>query len=270
MELLPEQFWANNQVLVQGGQRAQATLARAGIPSLVLKGAAMIRRYYPDPSLRSMGDYDVLVPSSAGRAALELLQGQGWRDADGKSPDRVQGQHGRPLQHPDHPGWSLDLHWYALSECRWPGADDGFWQRSQEGLLDPADELIVLCCQACRLKARSAWMLDATYLLEHVPDWTVLREECRARHVEIPVAIALGFLRRELGLGVPELGLASSGWTDRLYFHSKQSGPAALLLVTDFLRTRRPLSSFLDYLVERWGLSSKRSLPRELARRMRR
>lgn len=83
--------------------------------------------------------------------------------------------------------------------------------------------------------------------------------------LEIPVGIALG---RELGLPVPDLGL-SACWSDRLFFHTKQNGPAALLVITDFLRRQRPLWSFLDFLVERWGLSGLGELPRELLRRVR-
>lgn len=55
-----------------------AALADAGIDALLLKGPATARRFYTDPSLRSFGDADVLVPRRAFRAALGLLADLGF------------------------------------------------------------------------------------------------------------------------------------------------------------------------------------------------
>jgi len=47
--------------------------AIAGIDMRVLKGSAVAHRFYPDPSLRSFNDVDVLVPSDAFDEAVRVL-----------------------------------------------------------------------------------------------------------------------------------------------------------------------------------------------------
>jgi len=51
----------------------------AGVPMRVLKGPAAAHLDYPDPSLRSFGDVDVLVPGSHFDAAVEALERCGHR-----------------------------------------------------------------------------------------------------------------------------------------------------------------------------------------------
>jgi hypothetical protein len=52
-------------------------LSVAGIESRVLKGSAVAHLDYPDPSLRSFGDIDVLVPAESFDRAVKLLVGRG-------------------------------------------------------------------------------------------------------------------------------------------------------------------------------------------------
>ncbi len=56
----------------------------AGIPCVVLKGAALVNLVYPSPELRPMGDIDVLVPGHAARAAQQCLRDLGYRGEDRK------------------------------------------------------------------------------------------------------------------------------------------------------------------------------------------
>jgi hypothetical protein len=50
----------------------------AGIPALVLKGAALSHLVYPESGLRPMSDLDILVPKSEARRAQSLLAGLGF------------------------------------------------------------------------------------------------------------------------------------------------------------------------------------------------
>lgn len=52
-----------------------AALQSAGIPTLVLKGAALAHLVYPAPSLRAMRDIDLLVPDAPGAQAVLLEMG---------------------------------------------------------------------------------------------------------------------------------------------------------------------------------------------------
>jgi hypothetical protein len=55
-----------------------AALAGAGLPALVVKGAAA-GAFYPDPALRAYGDLDVLVPRTQVDQAEVALNGLGYR-----------------------------------------------------------------------------------------------------------------------------------------------------------------------------------------------
>ncbi|HNR39427.1 MAG TPA: nucleotidyltransferase family protein [Acidobacteriota bacterium] len=61
-------------------REALDSLAGAGIPVLMLKGAALAHLVYPEPGLRPMGDLDLLVPPDVLAPALETLRGLGYRD----------------------------------------------------------------------------------------------------------------------------------------------------------------------------------------------
>ncbi|MGH8985343.1 MAG: nucleotidyltransferase family protein [Acidimicrobiia bacterium] len=89
---------------------AVSDLDRAGIPSRVLKGPAVAHMVYPDPSLRSFGDIDLLVPTAAYDDAVRVLGEGGARRRFPELRagfDRRFGK-GACLETPD--GLELDLH----------------------------------------------------------------------------------------------------------------------------------------------------------------
>jgi hypothetical protein len=64
-----------NQVRTRVLHDVLAAYQSAGIPALVLKGAALFYLVYPEPGLRPMSDLDILVPESeAGRAQRTLAE----------------------------------------------------------------------------------------------------------------------------------------------------------------------------------------------------
>jgi hypothetical protein len=64
-----------NQVRTRVLHDVLAAYQAAGIPALVLKGAALFYLVYPEPGLRPMSDLDILVPESeAGRAQRTLAE----------------------------------------------------------------------------------------------------------------------------------------------------------------------------------------------------
>ncbi len=86
-------------------------LERAGVESLVLKGAPMARRLYGEAELRSRsGDVDLLVPVGQLDQASSVIMGLGWGEAqDARYED------GLPDHHAAHPGRrgtpNVELHW---------------------------------------------------------------------------------------------------------------------------------------------------------------
>ena len=61
-------------------------LEENGIPCIILKGAAAAM-YYPNPSLRSMGDVDILVKRTDFDRAVKLIENSGYKLAHEKQAD---------------------------------------------------------------------------------------------------------------------------------------------------------------------------------------
>ena len=93
--------------------RAVDALDRAGVPSRVLKGAALAHTVYADPSLRVFGDVDLLVPGSElDRAVILLCAALGARRAQPELRPGFDARFGKEvlLRVPGDPELELDLH----------------------------------------------------------------------------------------------------------------------------------------------------------------
>ena len=73
--------------LAQGAalRLAADSLARAGIPFMVLKGPRLAWRCYPEPGLRPMRDLDLLVPHDAVLRAADVLAAAGFSHGRGEA-----------------------------------------------------------------------------------------------------------------------------------------------------------------------------------------
>jgi hypothetical protein len=68
-----EEAGARNALLLHDLARVQTVLAEAGVPSVALKGTALVAAYYPAIGARHVGDIDLLVaPAQLARAAAVL------------------------------------------------------------------------------------------------------------------------------------------------------------------------------------------------------
>jgi hypothetical protein len=67
-----------NQVRTRVLHDVLAAYQAAGIPALVLKGAALFHLVYPEPGLRPMSDLDILVPESEAWRAQRTLAELGF------------------------------------------------------------------------------------------------------------------------------------------------------------------------------------------------
>jgi hypothetical protein len=91
---------------------AVATLQDAGIPVLLLKGAALALTVYDSFDDRPMGDLDLLVDAADAWRAQELLLGAGWKRIAGQPGDEAYQvhQHLPPLEDASGTGFGLELH----------------------------------------------------------------------------------------------------------------------------------------------------------------
>ncbi|MCD8332503.1 MAG: nucleotidyltransferase family protein [Oscillospiraceae bacterium] len=67
----------NNEQLLYEQKQVVQDLADSGIPCVILKGSASAANY-PNPSLRLMGDIDILVRPEQQKAAVDVLQMHGY------------------------------------------------------------------------------------------------------------------------------------------------------------------------------------------------
>ena len=165
--------WVNNARLLAGVSDGLRILSEAGIPMMLIKGAALIASgIAPNSGVRPMDDVDVLVRRADAPRAVELLAESGWRWKGANSFDLVFGRaHGNSLF--DAERRQIDLHWSSLSlEIV---ADDVLWERASPADLHgqrvfvptAADQLVLVCLHGVAWHgAGLRWMLDATLIIQ--------------------------------------------------------------------------------------------------------
>jgi hypothetical protein len=207
------------------GLRAQAfarvaagvfdALERAGIPFVVLKGAALAEPVYGDPVLRHSHDLELLVPEADVRLAAAALRDAG---CEGLEPLRAGGK----LRVFHDSGLPVVLR-TRLFEPRLYGGD---WEwcvgrtvsvivaGRTVRILSPALSLLHACVHAAYGHGRSSlqWVTDAVMLIRRGThptsgldlNWTEIAASVDRFHCALPLSATLGYLVREMRAQVPE------------------------------------------------------------------
>jgi hypothetical protein len=116
-------------------------LATAGVPAMLLKGAALAETVYPEPGLRPMVDIDVLVPAEDIDRAYAAVREVGYRVNPQQTADAHQDMRERHYQYPslvaDDELVAVEIHRHVLMG---PSVFDisGFWERARPGTAGPA------------------------------------------------------------------------------------------------------------------------------------
>ena len=192
-------------------------LDSADLPSLLLKGAALVGMDGADRSVRPMSDVDVVVPRDVAEQALALTGDVGWRPRQPVTANFLAVKHAAHFA--DDDGCQLDLHWYAFEECSHRGADDAMWSRALpipvKGAVTrrpaDADLLLHVCVHGARWTRTPGvrWVTDAWSILQRGEvDWSVVLEESERRHFTLRLRSTLRFLKRAVGAPVPEAVLS--------------------------------------------------------------
>jgi hypothetical protein len=104
---------ASEEIVRQELQRVLATIAGAGVQTVLMKGAALAYTLYPSPALRPRVDTDILIDAAARRASDEALARLGYERFELTSGDLV--MHQASFARSDAGGLRhvIDLHWEA-------------------------------------------------------------------------------------------------------------------------------------------------------------
>lgn len=215
--------WATNQLTIRQMGEVIAEFEKRGVQTLVLKGAALMVRYYKDLGVRPMSDCDVLVPSEKTDEAMEILVELGW---DGSKPlhllssDYRAPLHGLGFFHPDKK-LGFDLHWHVMhlnlaahyDAPMWDAAVPISFDNVPSRVLCAEHQLIHLLFNGCvnegSLNIR--WLPDALVVLKNEPllDWQRLVEHCQRLEFVSPAAAMLRYLQESWGVAVPTSALAA-------------------------------------------------------------
>jgi Uncharacterised nucleotidyltransferase len=213
--------WVLNAITLGEGRRAVAALDREAIPTMLLKGAAMVARWTGDSGVRMMADFDVLVPRDRALEAVALLLEDGWKPAiDRPSPLRegdLDDEHALALR--SESGGELDLHWRALMHGGDEVSGDELWGRSeavdQDGVTtrvpSAEDHVHQACSHATTWTAagRVDWIADSGLIVERAGpgfDWRRVFALARLDRSSVAVATLTAALSDVLDMRVPPRG----------------------------------------------------------------
>jgi len=204
--------WSRNQLLMKTGADAIGLLEATGIPTIVLKGAAITTLQFKDLGVRPMVDFDLLVPRHRAVEAIRALGSSFRPHEDFPDPEmRLPVHHSTSLIDPD--GRDLDLHWYSL----WQSApDDDFWEAAvpieiaevESLALCPTDQLLQVCAHGAWWAPGGSpgWVADAVTIVgssEGGVDWDRFRERAAARRVSDIMVASLTYIHERFGAEIP-------------------------------------------------------------------
>jgi len=279
-----------NAALLQHAHRLIQDLTATGVPTLVLKGVALVLACYRDPSRRSMADLDLLIPITRLFPTLTVFHRGGWSPAYVLTPSFIRTRHAAPFISAE--GTSCDLHWRVFPEPTPPGVEESLWAASipvdllgtATRVLSCADQLLHVCLHGARWAPVPAlwWISDAVAVIgTGQVDWDrVVSQAVKGRFV-LRVREALAYLRERLDAGVPaevvsRLRALPTSSLERLewrliarehrllgelptyWCHHRRSDEGAGL---------RGVLRFPRYLGDAWGLRSLADVPRAGIRR---
>jgi len=270
-----------NQLLIHRGLRVVRALASQGVPSLLLKGSGLGRRYYGDLGERPMGDFDILLPEEA---RLDAVMAVLTKDAGLTLRNRA--LHALTFLGKDR--LEIDVHRYLLPELAYRGSGRSLWERAEPieiageswRTLSAEDHVFHTLVHGLRVSdvPPLRWIVDTATVLRATPrfDWGLVVEQARATAMAPPIARGLAFMVEAKFIGpageeaLRQLQALPVSAGDRLLFsgQTRRPGFAYSCLRPFLLYTRlnrladqghRP--GFPRFLASLWDLESPRDVP---------
>jgi hypothetical protein len=210
--------WVDNQLTFERLDAALDVLESVGVRTLALKGVPLALSRYPEPRLRPMVDFDLLVDPAQAPRSVAALRDAGWRPEWETEADFVARTVEVPLRSPDGHG-VLDLHWRLVPWIgrSWTEPDPALWLRAtplpveHRITLAPADDDLLLHVILHAFKSGwtgvPRWIADVIVLLRcsaATLDWDRFVDRVLRAHLALPVADALEYVTTTFEGPVPD------------------------------------------------------------------
>lgn len=230
---LQKYCWSHNIHILRTTLPVLEGLARAGIPTVVLKGGGVIARTPEAIRRRSIRDLDLLVRTADVPAAVAVLLAEGFRPVTGRIPGRSRAKafdKAGPANPHAPERIEIDLHHRALHLGHRGRFDDDLVDRSLPAellgrpvrVLAAVDEALVAIGQALQGDANPShfWIGDALAALRSPGfDAAAFWERARLRRFDTHAAVVLAWLDQQFGLppGILAARPPARGWLARRF-----------------------------------------------------
>lgn len=187
--------------------RHQADEIRGQVDVLPLKGLHLAHRVYPTPSLRDMGDLDLLVRRGSLRDADAALRRLGYVPDRSPAPDDRGSLHAAEYWREGF--LPVHLHWHVLNASL-PNfmlrVDlDELWRDARDGALSTPHLIVTLCEHALKHSYSTLIHLTDIELASRGADWAAVADVARRWGLENAVWYSLVLLRDLMGVESPGL-----------------------------------------------------------------
>lgn len=189
-------------------------LTSAGIPSALLKGAALAETCYKHPSLQHAHYLDILIKSGDLEHAVKLLGPLGFTCANLRwERERVELVH--------ESGLPLVLHRQLFRVPFYSINMEEIWTRSRIEMISgvptrtlcSADNLLHISGTVFDMEPHNSlrWVCDAWFLIQRSTDldWNLLVERARASRMVLPLRMTIRYLSESLDAPIPASFLAA-------------------------------------------------------------
>ena len=278
-------IWAKNRrLLTQGSQLIRELRPLVDDQLLVIKGAALACRYYTDPGLRQMEDFDFMIKPESAPRVLNYLKASGWKmprwfdrqPCIDKIPSAILvSMHSQNIRRED--GVEIDLHWNLTDDLYEAAANETFWDAavpmqlpdgSEVHTLELSDLLFHCCLHGLQWSPvpPTRWIVDAVMLLQDTQSirWRRLIDLAERFRYTLRLGTALNYLASTFPrqANIPK-------WVIRSLLERDHSGeevgeypPGALTYYRRFRAHSvsrnsswiQEIRSFAKFLMDRWDL----------------
>lgn len=284
--------WVKNQLQLERLPSLLAALRGAGIKPLVVGGAAIATRYFPQLGLRPVPQLELLVSPREAAAFAEAVSNGGWRSVDRAAGPVIKFQdESTPTAVVLYAGLPAYILGPVDSIAAMAAVKEVAVEREVGGAsaltLAPADELLFTCGLGARrtFVPQVQWLLDAHHIVAAGDvDWARLVARARAHRLVRPLRDTLTYLARTTAVGAAANEITRAleqerpGGRDRLAYRLAGSGLGPLgaspegLLEHARLSLDEPLPTALRSLPssmrDAWGLERVEQVPLVAVKKM--